>query len=155
MVRIACAAVLAALLVSGAEARVHAYRLESLTLSDAEAEASFGGATTSEAFVTVSNAGHVSDRLVSASCACAQSVEMHRMWMDHNIMRMRPAPNGLEVPAGGTLALTKGRDHLMLVGLKRPLKPGMRVKMTLRFEHNGKATLDFPVKAPAVAGGHM
>lgn len=148
---------LAFALAGAASARVHAYRLDSLTISDGEVEASFGGAKTSEVFLTVSNAGHVPDHLVSASCACSQGVELHRMWMDHGIMRMRPATGGFEVPAGGTLRLVKDGDHLMLVGLKRPLRAGQRVKITLRFEHNGKAVLDFPVRAsgPAAAPAPM
>jgi copper(I)-binding protein len=157
MIRLLLVSAIALVFAGAASAqRVHAYRLEALTVGDAQVTASFNGAPTAEAMFTVSNAGYTPDKLVSASCWCAQSVELHRMWMDHGIMRMRSAPDGLDVPAGGQLKLTKDGDHLMLIGLKRPLKAGQRVKITLRFQHNGAATLDFPVvdTAPA-APMHM
>ncbi len=146
-----------ALAMAGASqaARVHAYRLDALTIADGEVQASFNGAPTTEVMFTVSNAGHVADKLVGASCTCAQSVELHRMWMDHGIMRMRAAPDGLDIPAGGQLKLTHDGDHVMLIGLKRPLKAGQRVKITLRFQHNGHATLDFPVVASGPAPAPM
>jgi copper(I)-binding protein len=146
MIRSMLVGALALVFASAASAqRVHAYRLEALSIGDAQIAASLNGAPTTEALFTVSNAGHTPDKLLSASCWCAQAVELHRMWMDHGIMRMRAAPDGLDIPAGGQLKLTKDGDHLMLIGLKRPLKAGQRVKITLRFQHNGAATLDFPV----------
>jgi periplasmic copper chaperone A len=145
MIRSMLVGALALVFAGAADARVHAWRMDSLTLDNFSVAASFNGAKTTEASLNIWNAGRVPDRLVSASCACAQSVELHHMWMDHGVMRMRVATGGIEIPAGETVKLTKDGDHLMLIGLKRPLKAGQRVKITLRFLHNGAATLGFPV----------
>lgn len=55
----------------------------------------------------------------------------------------------LEVPAKGRLELEPGGNHLMLMGLKRALKEGERVKITLRFQGGLKLVLEAPVLTDA------
>ena len=82
------------------------------------------------------------------------------MSLDNGIMRMRPLPNGLEVSAGGEASLAPGGNHIMLIGLKAPLKEGDRVPATLRFARAGTLTIHFKVGAAGAAvpeaghGGH-
>lgn len=52
----------------------------------------------------------------------------------------------LEIPAGGRLELKPGGKHLMLMGLKRPLREGERVTLTLRFEGGATARLTLTVQ---------
>jgi copper(I)-binding protein len=52
-------------------------------------------------------------------------------------MTMRQIPGGIPVPPGQTVAFAPGGYHLMLMGLKAPLKEGDRVKATLTFEKAG------------------
>jgi copper(I)-binding protein len=69
------------------------------------------------------------------------------MWMDGDVMRMRLAEHGLEIPAGRTLTLAPGGAHLMLIGVKKPLLDKTDVTMTLKFEHAGTVTTKFHVRA--------
>ena len=88
-------------------------------------------------------------RLVSAQSPLAAKVEIHEMSMQDNIMRMREV-DGLTLPAGKTIELKPGSYHLMLTGLKQPLKAGEHVPMTLTIEQDGKQetiALDVPVRA--------
>jgi periplasmic copper chaperone A len=62
-------------------------------------------------------------------------------------MKMRPL-DGVEVPAGGTAEFSPGADHIMLIGLKAPLKAGDRFALTLRFEKAGEVAADVAVVAP-------
>lgn len=101
-------------------------------------------------------------KLVSASSPVAATVEVHEMAMDGSVMRMRAIPS-LALPAGKVIELKPGGYHVMLMGLKKTLKEGDRVPLTLLIEaaDRTRSTLevDAPVKAltasaPAQGGGH-
>lgn len=103
--------------------------------------------STSAVYLTLVNTGDGPDALVAASSDAASAVELHETRMKGNIMRMVPIPR-VEVPARGRREFKPGGLHLMLIGLKRDLKPGDRVKMTLRFEKSGTKTLTARVRRP-------
>jgi periplasmic copper chaperone A len=84
------------------------------------------------------------DRLVSVTANVAKSVELHRMEMDGNTMRMREV-NGIEVPAGQTVQLKPGGLHIMFVGLTQTLKNGATIPLTLRFEKGGEVKVNMKV----------
>src|ERR1051326_1551640 len=56
------------------------------------------------------------DRLTGLSTPVAKKAELHSMTMEGGIMKMRPLA-GLDLPAGQTVTLKPGGDHIMLVGL--------------------------------------
>lgn len=103
------------------------------------------GAPTGVGYLTAVNSGVGDDRLVGATSALARSVEIHEMSMAGGVMRMRPAPNGMIIPAGGRAALGPGGYHLMLIGPTRPYKLGDRIPVTLRFEKSGAVKIDLVV----------
>ena len=55
------------------------------------------------------------------------------MTMDGTVMKMREAP-GIPLAAGQMVRLAPGGLHIMLMGLKAPLKPGDEVPLRLTFE---------------------
>ncbi len=130
-----------------------------LTLSDASARASLGKAPNSAAYLTIRNSGKADDTLTGAECACATKVEIHDMTHEGGVMRMFEIPGGLKVPAGQTVKLARGGKHIMLFGLKAPLKAGTQQPITLIFEKAGRVKVTFPVQdlsaspAKAPAGG--
>jgi len=146
MMRKLVAAAIATALVAG-PALAHEVKAGSLTLQDLRVKASLKGVNTTAGYVTVVNPGAKPDRLMSATCECGAKVTLHRMWMDHGVMRMRTADKGLEIPAHGELKLAPGGDHLMLTGLKAPLEDKGKVTLTLTFAHAGKVTTFFHVTA--------
>jgi hypothetical protein len=103
-------------------------------------------------FLTITNNGKQADRLVSATSPAASQVQIHTVSMTGGVMRMRELPGGLEIPAGATVALKPGGFHIMLVGLKAPLKQGTMVPAELRFQRAGKVKISFKVEAIAYAG---
>jgi copper(I)-binding protein len=89
-------------------------------------------------------------KLVDASSPVAGVVEIHEMAMEGNVMKMRAVPS-LDLPAGRTVELKPGGYHVMLMDLKRQLKEGETVPVTLVFEAEGQRTrleLPFAVRAP-------
>ena len=94
--------------------------------------------------------GPANDRLLSATAEIAQSVELHTMRMEGDIMRMRQL-DAVEVPAGNSVEFRPGGLHLMLLGLKTPLKVGNSFPLTLRFEKSGDIRVNMAVLPAAPA----
>ena len=75
-------------------------------------------------------------------------MELHELTTIDGVMQMRELVDGLPIPAGETVTLMPGGYHVMLMDLKRPLKQGETVTVTLRFEKAGAVTLPLAVLAP-------
>ena len=131
----------------GLSAIAHDYTIGSLKIGHPWARATPPTAPSGGGFLTVTNTGTTADRLVSATSPAAGQVQVHEMKMDGTIMRMRELDNGLEIPPGATVALAPGGLHLMMMGLKDPLKEGTRVPLTLVFEKAGKIDVELMVMA--------
>lgn len=97
------------------------------------AESNAGG------YVTIVSRGAAPDVLVGAAADVAQRVELHQTRNMSGMLMMEPVPR-VDVAAGARVELKPGSYHLMLIGLKRPLKPGQSVTLTLRFERAGELT---------------
>jgi copper(I)-binding protein len=117
------------------------------------------GAPTAAGYATIVNHGISTDRLTAASTRVAASAQLHQMSMSGGIMRMRPMTAGAPIGASAVLKLGPSGDHLMLIGLKSPLKAGTHVKITLQFQRAGAIAADFVVRdaapAGAMAGMHL
>ncbi|MFB9241935.1 copper chaperone PCu(A)C [Massilia antarctica] len=102
---------------------------------------------TSGAFMQLQSAKDA--RLVAASSPIAGAVEMHKMEMQGDQMKMQQV-DSIALPAGQAVNLASGAYHLMLIDLKRQLKAGDKVPLTLIVEHPNKKresiTVDVPVK---------
>lgn len=124
-----------------------------LTLSNLEVRASLGVNPNTGGYMIVTNKGGA-DELIAASCTCAREVQLHVMSMTGGVMSMSRVSR-LAVPARGQLRLQSGGSHLMILGLKEPLKDGEKVDMTLTFRRAGKIKTFFHVvKAPGAAAPH-
>lgn len=115
------------------------------------ARASAGNAPNGAVYMTLRNTGERPDRVLGGSSPVAGQVQVHNTVRKNNVMRMRPVDN-LEVPAGGSTALAPGGLHIMLMGLKSPLKQGTTVRISLEFERAGKVAVDIPVYGPGSPG---
>jgi copper(I)-binding protein len=60
-------------------------------------------------------------------------------------MKMMEVEEGFAVPAGGSHALARGGDHVMLMGLTRDLADGDTFPLTLVFEKSGEVVIEVPV----------
>lgn len=71
--------------------------------------------------------------LIGASSPVADTAEMHQMILDDNIMKMRLLPK-VDLPAGKMVEFKPGGYHVMLMDLKRTLRKGDTVPVTLKVE---------------------
>ncbi len=85
-------------------------------------------------------------RLIAVKSAVAESAEIHTMSMDNGVMQMRQL-DYLELPAKQPVTLGPGGNHLMLFGLKHPLKAGTTLPLTLTVQYADKRTEDIKIKA--------
>ena len=94
-------------------------------------------------------------RLVAVSSPVAGRVEIHQMEMQGPTMRMH-AIDGLDLPAGQAVNLAAGGYHIMLFDLRRQLKEGEQVPLTLDVVGADKkresVTVQVPVKALTFTG---
>ncbi len=109
---------------------------ETISITDAWARASIGKARAGAAFVTVNNTGKSDDRVISASADVSRKVELHTHIRQDDVMMMRKV-DGVDIPAGNKIVLKPGGYHIMLIGLKAPLKSGESFPLSLTFEKAG------------------
>lgn len=89
--------------------------------------------------------------LVQIDTDAAAKAEMHRMSMEDDIMRMRRLDR-LDLPAGQTVDLAPGARHLMLFDVRRPLKAGDMVRLTLTLRLADGQSVRRDVNAQVKAG---
>ena len=104
------------------------------------------GAPTAAGYATITNHGIASDRLTGAFSGAAASVGLHEMDKQGGVMRMRPIPGGVAIGASATIKLEPNGRHLMLTGLKAPLRAGQHVHVVLQFQRAGQVAADFVVR---------
>jgi copper(I)-binding protein len=68
--------------------------------------------------------------LIGASSPVCKAVQLHTMTSENGMMRMREV-KAIELPAGKRVNLRESGYHLMMIGLKAPLKEGDMVPLTL------------------------
>jgi copper(I)-binding protein len=150
--RTLAAAAIALLWTSAAGA--HDYKLGSLEIGHPWARATPPSAPAGGGYLTITNKGTESDRLVSAKSPAAGAVQVHEMKMEGNVMRMREVDGGLAIPPGATVALAPGGLHLMMMGLKEPLKQGEKVPATLVFEKAGSIDVELVIMPMGATPAH-
>ena len=116
-----------------------------LTVEDAWARPTPGIVKTAAVYFKVINRGTSSDRLVAASTPAADRAEMHINLHEGDVVRMRRVIS-IDVPAGGEQVFSPNGFHVMLTGLRQPLKAGDAVPLTLQFDHAGPITVTVNVR---------
>lgn len=106
-------------------------------------------------FMGMHNQGKTSDYLVSAkvSPTVAKSTELHRMSMEGDVMKMKQVVS-IELASNKNTEFKHGSMdgfHVMLIGIKKPLKVGDKFKLTLQFKNAGSKEVEVWVDAPKAA----
>jgi copper(I)-binding protein len=157
MLRIRSAGVLALLTVLIAwaapcgPAAAEDYGIGGLRVGNPWTRATPKGASVAGGYMSITNGGTAPDRLIAGSSEIAARFEVHSMVMEQGVAKMRPVQGGLEIKPGETVELRPGSLHIMLMGLKRPLEKGQKVKGTLEFEKAGKLDIEYAVEALGAA----
>lgn len=116
---------------------------------DLQIEAAWSRATApgqDAAMVDLSITSKQAAALVGFASPASRTVELHSMTHDGGMMKMRQVKS-LALPAGKRVNLGESGHHLMLVGLKAPLKAGDMVPLTLSVKVGSQAAVKIEVKA--------
>lgn len=104
-----------------------------IAVADAWVKAAESGMTA--AFATLTSTADAPMRLVGARSEAAPTLQLHETASDGSGgMSMQEKEGGFEIPAGGTLVLEPGGNHIMLLDLAAPLLAGDAVEIVLLFE---------------------
>jgi copper(I)-binding protein len=145
---------IAALTALTAPALAEDFRAGDLTVEQPWARASASLARAGAAYLSITNQGTRVDRLLRVASPVAKRASLHTHLMKDGIMRMRPV-KAIEVDPGAPTVLKPGGLHIMLMGLKGPLKEGTMFLLTLTFETAGTVEVRVMVrKAGAMGPGH-
>ncbi len=101
--------------------------------------------TMSAAFMEIYNEGDEEDYLIGVETDVARVAELHTTIMEGGMMKMRKLEN-VKVPAKGKVSFKPMGKHIMLIDLKKVLRAGEKVKLTLIFKKSGKIEVQAPVR---------
>src|SRR5258707_963085 len=142
-------------LVFGAQSHAQTPGQNTIVVEQPWARATPAGAKTGAVYVTLINNGSTGDRLLGATTPAADKVQFHSASEENGVSRMREM-RAVEVPPGARVSLNPGGMHIMVGGLKQPLKEGKIFPVTLAFEKGGKEDVSVPIaKVGAMQHGDM
>ncbi len=123
-----------------------------ISLEHPWARASAGPSTTGAAYLTVTDNG-TPDVLTGVSTPVAATADLHESIDDHGVMKMRPLGQ-VALDPGKPVTFKPGGYHIMLMGLKAPLKAGESFPLTLTFAHAQPITVNVKVGSASGAAEH-
>jgi len=112
-----------------------AYAQGNITVENAWARATVPGQKVGAVYLEIRS--ERSAKLIGVSSVAAASAEIHSMSNDGGVMKMRQLKQ-LELPAGQTVRLAPGGNHIMLLDIKQPLQAGAHLPLVLIVEEKGK-----------------
>jgi copper(I)-binding protein len=119
----------------------------SLRIEQPWARATAGNSKTAAAYLLIRNNGSEPDRLLSAGTPAAERAMLHRSEVTNGVARMFHMQS-VEIAPGGTAAFSpENGNHVMLEGLRQPLKRGETIPLTLVFEKGGEITVKVTIEA--------
>ena len=111
-----------------------------LQVENAWAKAADSGMTA--VFADITNPSGVDVTMVAGSTDAAAMVELHEV--AEGVMREKEG--GHLIPAGETLSLMPGGDHIMLMGLTEPLLAGDTISVTIELDNGETLVIDAQVR---------
>lgn len=121
---------------------------------DAYARTSTAMSQSGAAFMVIHNHGTTDCHIASVRSDAATATELHTHLTDSNgVMRMVEVTEGFPLPAGAELLLERGGNHVMFLGLTRPLPDGAEVAVTFVFADGAERTVVVPVDSTRQPGG--
>lgn len=115
-------------------AKTHTQAMGGVEIEQAWSRPTPPGAPMGVGYMTIRNHTDAAVRLTGANTPAAENVSLHETANHNGMMRMIALENGLSIGPGQRAELKPLSYHLMLEGLKQPLKVGDQIPVTLTFE---------------------
>jgi hypothetical protein len=107
---------------------------------------------TSAVYGTLTNNTTKDIVLIDGQTDLAGIVEVHEMAMINGELKMQQIAGGLLIPAGQSIQLEPGGNHLMLMQLTKDLLAGEEISVTFSFEGADDLVVDRILAKPAEGG---
>jgi copper(I)-binding protein len=124
-----------------------------ISITGAWSRATVAGQSSAAAYLVISNRGDSDDSLISASTPVGQA-SLHSSSMTNGVMQMRPV-TALPIAKHSTVQLKPDGLHIMIAGLKQPLRQGTTFPLTLAFQRSGARTISVEVRPATGEGAPM
>lgn len=127
-------------------AMAHDYTIGDLIIMHPVAYETTATAMSGAGYMTVTNNGETADRIIRAE-ADFPRVMLHETKIEDGVATMTHL-EGVEIPAGATIAFEPGGKHVMFMGLDGdPFEIGEEINVKLVFENAGEIDVVFKVEA--------
>ena len=104
-------------------------------------------------YFVIQNDAREADEMTGAASDIAEAVEMHETRMEGEVMQMHPM-GSVPLPANAKTTFKPGGLHIMLIDMKKDLKVGDEVEITLHFKNSEDINLLVPVQEAAMSEKH-
>ena len=128
---------------------------DGIEVHDAYAIAALPTSVSGAAFLTIHNHGVAPDRLIGIRTNAAERADLHANVETDGVMQMVSIADGIDLPKDGEIVLSRGADHIMLLGLTAPFLDGKVFTLTLEFEVAGDVVVEVPVDLARMTGDAM
>jgi periplasmic copper chaperone A len=140
-------AIIVAILIACTSAFAEDFSAGKLRIEQPWARATAGNLKTAAAYLRIRNEGAEPDRLLRVETPVAERALLHRTEVTDGVARMFHMQS-VEVAPGAMAAFSpENGNHVMLEGLKQPLKRGETIPLTLVFEKAGQVTVKVTIEA--------
>ena len=103
-------------------------------------------------FGTITNNSSKDIVFIGGETDAAGIVEVHEMAMIEGEMKMQEIDGGIVIPAGQSIVLEPGGNHLMLMALNADILAGDKINVTLKFDGADDLVLTGVMAKPAEGG---
>lgn len=121
------------------------WKLGEITVEQAWARLTPGGAKTGAIYLTLHNKSANDDLLLAVDSAAAQTTALHESKIEGDIAKMVPVPGGLNLPSHGEIVMQPGGIHIMITGFSGVLSPGNLLPVEMIFRDAGVLEFEVPV----------
>ncbi|MGB8315481.1 MAG: copper chaperone PCu(A)C [Aestuariivirga sp.] len=140
-------ALTAAALYNMAPAEAHHAMIGDLMIEHPWSRETTANADVAAGFMSITNNGKEDDKLIKATAEISDTVQLHSMKIENDVMTMFEMKDGIVIPAGQTVDLKPKSLHVMFMNIKAHPKMGDEFKGTLTFEKAGTVEVEFAVEA--------
>lgn len=124
-----------------------------LVISQAKVRLLPPGVPNTSAYFIIENNSSNDEFLVSANANVANRTEIHNHVHQNGMMKMQQQTE-VRIPAGQSVKFAPGGLHIMLFGLKQPLKAGQDLALSLRTKSGEQIKFSAKVEQPTAQKHH-
>jgi len=98
-------------------------------------------------YLLIKNTNNFEVRLISIKSKIAKKIEIHKIEIDNEVVKMIKLKDGLSVPANSVVEFKNGSYHLMFMGINKKIKTLKECEVELIFSNIGSKKVLFEISS--------